>query len=161
MTSRQPSLSVSDRPANPALDAEQVELQAEREPFSEPADSPLDEQPRPTATKKPERSEPELRDEHLFELDDEPLATGLAATEETLGPLARLGPAEPARRERPGRAIRDLSLRRAGASGPVPPLVRTTVPGHRLPAAVQGRYQPESRAATWWCAAILSSAARW
>ena len=58
---------------NPALDAEQVELQAEREPFSEPADSPLDEQPRPTATKKPERNEPELRDEHLFELDDEPL----------------------------------------------------------------------------------------
>lgn len=58
---------------SPALDAEQIDLHAKREPFSEPADSPLDEQPRPAAAKKTERNEPELRDEHLFELDDEPL----------------------------------------------------------------------------------------
>lgn len=52
---------------------EHIELHAERESFNALADSPADEEADVTAPKKAARSEPGLRDEHLFELDDEPL----------------------------------------------------------------------------------------
>jgi predicted Zn finger-like uncharacterized protein len=58
---------------HPEPEIEHIELHAEREPFGAPADSPVDEELAVTAPKKAARSEPELRDEHLFELDDEPL----------------------------------------------------------------------------------------
>jgi predicted Zn finger-like uncharacterized protein len=55
---------------------EHSELHAEREPFSAQADSPDDDEPTITPPKKVARSEPELRDEHLFDLDNEPLQLG-------------------------------------------------------------------------------------
>ncbi|MCZ4321012.1 DUF3426 domain-containing protein [Pseudomonas anguilliseptica] len=58
---------------HPEPEIEHIELHGEREPFGAPADSPRDEAPAVMARKKTARSEPELRDEHLFELDDEPL----------------------------------------------------------------------------------------
>jgi len=58
---------------HPEPEIEHIELHAEREPFSSRADEPVDEEPTVAAPKKTARSEPELRDEHLFELDDEPL----------------------------------------------------------------------------------------
>lgn len=58
---------------HPEPEIEHIELHAEREPFSSQADEPVDEEPAVTAPKKTARNEPELRDEHLFELDDEPL----------------------------------------------------------------------------------------
>jgi predicted Zn finger-like uncharacterized protein len=50
---------------------EHIELHAEHRPFAAIRDD--DENNAAPATKKAVRSEPELRDEHLFELDDEPL----------------------------------------------------------------------------------------
>ncbi|SFH97954.1 MJ0042 family finger-like domain-containing protein [Pseudomonas guineae] len=58
---------------DPAPEIEHIELHAERESFSALTDAPLEHAPRAAMPKKPERNEPGLRDEHLFELDDEPL----------------------------------------------------------------------------------------
>lgn len=66
------SLNATDRrAAPPEPEIEHIELHAERKPFSALRDD--DDETPPVATKKIPRSEPELRDEHLFELDDEPL----------------------------------------------------------------------------------------
>ena len=56
-----------------ATEAEHIERHTERQPFSAQADDPIDEAPAAATPNKAARSEPELRDEHLFELDDEPL----------------------------------------------------------------------------------------
>jgi len=58
---------------HPEPEIEHIELHAEREPFGALVDNPRAEEPAVAAPKKAARSEPELRDEHLFELDDEPL----------------------------------------------------------------------------------------
>ncbi len=66
------SLNATDRrAAPPEPEIEHIKLHAERKPFSALRDD--DDETPPVATKKIPRSEPELRDEHLFELDDEPL----------------------------------------------------------------------------------------
>jgi len=62
------------RVAPPAPEIEHIELHATHKPFTAQRDE--DESAalaKPAAPKKAPRSEPELRDEHLFELDDEPL----------------------------------------------------------------------------------------
>jgi predicted Zn finger-like uncharacterized protein len=56
--------------AESEAEIEHIELHAEHMPFAASRD---DENPAAPATKKAVRSEPQLRDEHLFELDDEPL----------------------------------------------------------------------------------------
>lgn len=63
------SLSITDRRQEPEV--EHIELQAEPKPFIAQRDNDKEAE-LPTA-KKPLRAEPELRDERLFELDDEPL----------------------------------------------------------------------------------------
>ena len=64
-------LSISDRrTVTPEPEIEHIELHAERTPFSALTDDPDDE---PPAAAKPARREPAVRDERLFELDDEPL----------------------------------------------------------------------------------------
>lgn len=65
------NISASERHLEPEI--EHIELHAQRDSFSAHADSPADEEPDLAAPKKAERNEPQLRDEHLFELDDEPL----------------------------------------------------------------------------------------
>ena len=67
-----PSFNALDR-RHPAAEIEHIELHAERAPFSALADNAADDEPAVKVTKKAARSEPGLRDEHLFELDDEPL----------------------------------------------------------------------------------------
>jgi predicted Zn finger-like uncharacterized protein len=56
--------------ASSEAEIEHIELHAEHMPFAASRDDEYDAAP---ATKKAVRREPELRDEHLFELDDEPL----------------------------------------------------------------------------------------
>ncbi|MGB4073868.1 DUF3426 domain-containing protein [Pseudomonas sp.] len=59
----------------PEPEIEHIELHAERESFTAYVDEPADddEDEAPIEPKKAARNEPGLRDEHLFELDDEPL----------------------------------------------------------------------------------------
>ena len=64
-------INASERRLEPEI--EHIELHAQRDSFSAHADSPADEELGLAAPKKAERNEPQLRDEHLFELDDEPL----------------------------------------------------------------------------------------
>lgn len=65
------NISTSERRLEPEI--EHIELHAQRDSFTAHADSSIDEEPGLAAPKKAERNEPQLRDEHLFELDDEPL----------------------------------------------------------------------------------------
>ncbi|MDP3816836.1 DUF3426 domain-containing protein [Pseudomonas sp.] len=70
----EPSFSATDRRAlEPEI--EHIELHAEREPlFAEADDESEEDAPAPgKSAAKSARSEPALRDEHLFELDEEPL----------------------------------------------------------------------------------------
>ncbi|PTT84744.1 DUF3426 domain-containing protein [Pseudomonas sp. HMWF010] len=62
------NLNTADRRVAPP--EPEIELHAEHKPFSARRD---DDVQATAATKKTPRNEPELRDEHLFELDDEPL----------------------------------------------------------------------------------------
>ncbi len=64
---------VDRRSETPEPEIEHIELHAERKPFSALTDDADDEPPHTT---KPARREPAMRDERLFELDDEPLQLG-------------------------------------------------------------------------------------
>ena len=57
----------------PEPNIEHIELHAQGQPFGALPDDSADDEPIHATTKSTERSEPKLRDEHLFELDDEPL----------------------------------------------------------------------------------------
>jgi len=72
----EPIFSPLDRRAvEPEPEIEHIELHAERDSFTAYVDEPADddEDEAPVAPQKAARNEPGLRDEHLFELDDEPL----------------------------------------------------------------------------------------
>jgi predicted Zn finger-like uncharacterized protein len=71
-----PEPTIADRRAAPAeAKIEHIELHTERKPFNALRDDDADHDEIDAApvAKKAQRSEPGLRDEHLFELDDEPL----------------------------------------------------------------------------------------
>lgn len=68
------SVNITDRRSTqPEPEIEHITLRAEGKPFSALADDPVDDEDEPAPTAPSARREPAVRDERLFELDDEPL----------------------------------------------------------------------------------------